>query len=445
MGVRKPGQVIGWVALSVLFPGVAHLRAGWRRTGASVLAVYLSGVAVVITVAALAGADLAGRLIGRLGLLAVMSGTLGVAWFVLVVHSYVVLRPGRLSMPGQLVSGVLTGVLAVGSALPFGLTAHYAAVSQRTIDGLFKGSAEMPAGEPFGGRDRVNILLLGGDLAGNRVGVRTDSINLASVDVRTGRTVMFGLPRNLEGVRFPEGSPMYNQFPFGFRLPSGPDGAREDLLFSVWEYADQHPEVFGGRTGMGATALKEAVGEILGLRVDWYTLVNIGGFAKIVDAIGGLHLTVDRDVVYGRRNEGLIPAGTRRLTGEQALWFARSRTFSDDYARMKRQKCVFAALLDQADPATVLTRFTEIAAATEGLLETDIPSPMLEHLVPLAAKVKRAGVTSVQFVPPMISTAAPDWTLIRNTAARALTGGGGASSSAPKAPKLAEGCVPVES
>lgn len=443
MGVRKPGQVIGWVALSVLFPGVAHLRAGWRRTGASVLAIYLSGVAVVITVALMSGADLAGRLIGRLGLVAVMSGTLGVAWFVLVVHSYVVLRPGRLSVPGQLVSGVLTGVLAVVSALPFGLAAHYAAVSQRTIDGLFTSSGEVPAGEPFGGRERVNILLLGGDLAGNRVGVRTDSINVASVDVRTGHTVMFGLPRNLEGVRFPEGSPMYNHFPFGFRLPSGPGGAREDLLFSVWEYADQHPEVFGGRTGMGPQTLKETVGEILGMRIDWYTLVNIGGFAKIIDAIGGLELTVGQNVVYGRHHEGLIPAGTRRLTGEQALWFARSRTFSDDYARMKRQKCVFAALLDQAEPATVLTRFTEIATATEGLLETDIPVPMLEHLVPLAAKVKRAGVTSVQFVPPMISTAAPDWEMIRAAAAKAISGGTGGHGPA-KPPKITEGCAPVE-
>ncbi|WP_061292303.1 LCP family protein [Herbidospora cretacea] len=435
--------MIGWVALSVLFPGVAHLRAGWRRTGASVLAIYLSGVAVVITVALMSGADLAGRLIGRLGLVAVMSGTLGVAWFVLVVHSYVVLRPGRLSVPGQLVSGVLTGVLAVVSALPFGLAAHYAAVSQRTIDGLFTSSGEVPAGEPFGGRERVNILLLGGDLAGNRVGVRTDSINVASVDVRTGHTVMFGLPRNLEGVRFPEGSPMYNHFPFGFRLPSGPGGAREDLLFSVWEYADQHPEVFGGRTGMGAQTLKETVGEILGMRIDWYTLVNIGGFAKIIDAIGGLELTVGQNVVYGRHHEGLIPAGTRRLTGEQALWFARSRTFSDDYARMKRQKCVFAALLDQAEPATVLTRFTEIATATEGLLETDIPVPMLEHLVPLAAKVKRAGVTSVQFVPPMISTAAPDWEMIRAAAAKAISGGTGGHGPA-KPPKITEGCAAVE-
>ncbi len=58
---------------------------------------------------------------------------------------------------------------------------------------------------------------------------------------------------------------MYNHFPFGFRLPAGPGGAREDLLFSVWEYADQHPEVFGGRTGMGPQTLKETVGEILGM------------------------------------------------------------------------------------------------------------------------------------------------------------------------------------
>ncbi|MFC7714876.1 LCP family protein [Nonomuraea recticatena] len=68
----------------------------------------------------------------------------------------------------------------------------------------------------------------------------------------------------------------------------------------------------------------------------------------------------------------------------------------------------------------MLTRFNGIALATKELVRTDIPRPMLEHLVPLALKVKNAKVTSVQFVPPLINTGYPDWAKIRTVTAKAL-------------------------
>ncbi|GAA0432580.1 hypothetical protein Acor_06420 [Acrocarpospora corrugata] len=411
--------MIGWLALSAVLPGAAHLRAGWTRTGLALLGTYLGILLTAFAVAWQADAGLAGRALGWLTAISVVAWAAAGCWFLLIVHSFIVLRPGRLPRNGQIAAGTATGVLAVVTALPFVVTARYVTVSQQTIEQVFGGDTG-PIADPWPGRDRVNVLLLGGDSDENRIGVRTDSVNVASVDVRTGNTVLFSLPRNLEDVRFPPGSPMQTRFPDGFQLPVGVGGGREDLLFSVWEYADQHPELFGGRQHMGAQTLKETVGYTLGLKIDWYALVNMWGFARIIDALGGLVVNVDQDVVFGRYNEGLVRAGSRRLTGAQAMWFARSRTFSDDYTRMRRQRCVFNALLTQADPATVLTRFNRIAKATQGLIQTDVPRGMLEHLVPLAAKVKRARVTSVPFVPPLIQTGYPDWELIRHTAARAL-------------------------
>jgi LCP family protein required for cell wall assembly len=425
VSTRKAAALLGWVALSVVLPGTAHLRAGWRRTGMALLGFHLTAVTCVAGVATGADSGLAGRMLGWLTQISAAALACGLAWFCLVIHSYVVLRPGALSRAGQIVTGVTSGVLAVAVATPFALAAQYVAVSERTIASVFSGQGHAVQGQGrpgdvWGGRQRVNILLLGGDWGQGRVGVRTDSINVASVDVRTGDTVLLGLPRNLEHVRFPPGSPMARQFPYGFQLPEYKPGWREDLLFSVWQYADDHPELFGGRRHMGAETLKQTVGHILGLTIDWYALVNIWGFAKIVDALGGLVLTVDRDIVFGRYDEGVIRAGMRRLNGNQALWYARSRTYSDDFSRMRRQRCVFSALIQQADPATVLSRFTEIAAVTRRIIQTDIPRPMLEHLVPLALKVKHAGVTSLQFVPPLISTAYPDWDRIRLMTARAI-------------------------
>ncbi|WP_229788679.1 LCP family protein [Thermopolyspora flexuosa] len=439
---RRALAVIGWTALSAVLPGAAHLRAGWRRTGFALLGVYAVLVAGAVAVALTADADLLGRALEWLGTISIAAIVIALAWFALIVHSYVVLRPGELRAGGQIVTGVVAGALSVATAVPFTLAARYADVSRRAIADVFDtptAASQAAPEDPWAGRDRINILLLGGDWQENRQGVRTDSINLASVDLRTGNTVVFGLPRNLENVRFPPGSPMHRRFPDGFRLPPNPDGSREDLLFAVWEYADRHPEIFGGRTGMGPEALKDAVGHTLGLKVDWYVLVNIWGFARIIDAIGGLTLTVEQDVVFGKYNEGLVKAGTRRLKGADAMWYARSRTNSDDFTRMRRQRCVLNALLEQADPATVLARFTQLAEATRGMFRTDIPRPMLKHLVPVAAKVKDARVTGLQFVPPLIHTGYPDWDKIRRLTRKAIADSVRDASPAASRPPQASG------
>ncbi|GGO30549.1 hypothetical protein GCM10010116_61160 [Microbispora rosea subsp. aerata] len=424
---RRAAALIGWVALSAVLPGAAHLRARRWRTGLLLLGGYLTVAATVVGMTGGADAGLAGRALGWLGQISVVFLACSLAWFCLVIRSYVVLRPGRLPRSGQILTGLVAGVLAIVVAVPFAVAARYVRLSQQTLDAMFAAPAGSDRADgvvrpedPWAGRDRVNVLLLGGDWGDNRIGMRTDSINVASVDVRTGNTVLLGLPRNLERVRFPPGSPMAARFPFGFQLPENRPGWREDLLFSVWQYADDHPELFGGRRHMGAEVLKETVGHILGLRIDWYALVNIWGFAKIIDALGGLVMTVDRDIVYGLYNEGVVRAGTRRLSGAEALWYARSRTYSDDFDRMRRQRCVLGALLSQANPATVLARFTEIASATRKIIRTDVPRPMLEHLVPLAWKAKHATVTSLQFVPPLINTAYPDWDRIRLLTAKAI-------------------------
>ncbi|WP_245966637.1 LCP family protein [Sphaerisporangium album] len=429
----RTAEVIAWTALSALLPGSAHLRAGRHRTGMILLGAYVLVVVALGVTILTVGADLAGLLVDPAWLRGVIAvaALAALGWFALLVRSYVVLRPSLLSQTGQVVSGVLAGTLAVAVSLPFFAVAQYALVSEDTLNSVFdapmpvaaapsKGAPAPAEADPWEGRTRVNVLLIGGDWQPDRVGVRTDSINLASVDVRTGATVLFSLPRNLENVRFPPDSPMHRRFPTGFRLPAHPDGSREDLLFSVWEYAETHPEVFGGRTGMGPETLKETIGHTLGLKVDWYAMVNMWGLARIIDALGGLKLTVPTDVVFGKYNEGLIKAGTRRLRGADAMWFARSRTYSDDYTRMGRQRCVLDALLHQADPATVLLRFNQLARATKGMFRTDIPRPMLSHLVPLALKVRDARVAGVQFVPPLIHTGDPDWTLIRKLAAKAV-------------------------
>lgn len=433
-------SVMGWTVLSLLVPGAAHLRAGRRRTGLTLIGVYVAALLGLLAFWLANGGSLSSFARDSMQIvIIVMTSIAALSWFALGVSSYVTLGPGRLDRQGQLISGVLVGLLCVAVMAPFALAANYVYTARDALQTVFKkGGADPEVApikeeDPWNGKDRVNFLLIGGDAAGNRTGVRTDSMNVASVHIPTGTTVLFSLPRNLEHVRFKPGTPMAERFPYGFRLPPDPGGGRSDLLNSVWEYADAHPEIFGGRKNQGPKVLMETIGHTLGLEVDWYALVNMWGFARLIDAIGGVTITVEEDVIFGRYNEGLVKAGTRKLKGADAMWYARSRTNSDDYTRMRRQRCVISALLREADPATVLSRFTAIAGATEDLIQTDIPRTMLSHLVPLALKVKDAKVTSVQFVPPLIKTYDPDWRFIRRTVREALRESEGSAAIAASA------------
>ncbi|NUR84819.1 MAG: LCP family protein, partial [Nonomuraea sp.] len=113
-------------------------------------------------------------------------------------------------------------------------------------------------------------------------------------------------------------------------------------------------------------------------------------------------------------------AGYRRLDGEEALWYGRSRVDSDDYSRMARQRCVIGAFAQQATPQKILANFTGIAKATKRLAQTNIPVDLAQPLAELAVKVKDAKITSLQFVPPEFYTGRPDWVKIRRYAAKAI-------------------------
>ncbi|MFI6817859.1 LCP family protein [Nonomuraea sp. NPDC050328] len=423
------GSILGWTALSALVPGLAHLRAGHRRTGFALLGVF----GVLLVTGLIFGLTRTKQNLGALAttgnLLALTIGAavLALAWFALVLSSYISLGPNRLDGRGQIVSGVLIGLLCVAVMAPFAMVANTAVTFKSTVEAIFKpgGSGDPdlvpavknPETDPWNGKERVNFLLIGGDAAGNREGVRTDSMTVASISVKTGNTVMFSLPRNLQHVHFPPTSPLAKHFPNGFMadLPNG------GLLNEVWQYGNDHPEIMGG-PHRGPRALMDAISHTLGLKIDYYALINMYGFAALVDAIGGLQIRVDKDIKFGGLygTAGTIKAGTRRLTGEEALWYGRSRVGSDDFSRMSRQRCVIGAFAKQATPDVILTKFNRIAAAAKRMAETNMPQELLPAITQLALKVKGAKITSLQFVPPEFWPGSADWAKIRLAAARAV-------------------------
>lgn len=413
-----------------LVPGAGHLVAGRRRAGYVFLGVFVVVTAVTLAfVLTRSRGDLLSIWVQPRWLIAIMvsAGILGLAWCSVIVSAYMSSRPAEMTTLQRAAAGAVLLALCTVVAAPLAWGAQRAYYQHDFITTVFPAAPDPlvsargeTAPDPFGDLDRINILLLGSDGDPDRDGVRTDSVTIASVDTETGDTVLLSLPRNLYRVPFPPGSPMDQQFPSGFRG----DPIQEFVLYAVYRYGTDHPDLVpNGGENPGARLVMDAVETIFDLDVDYYIMVNLDGFERIVDAIGGITIRVEERLPIGGVGapiSGWIEPGLQELDGYQALWYARSRATSDDYERMERQRCVFGAIARQAEPFTVLRRYGEITSAAKELIQTNIPQPLLPELAKVAGNATSAEITSVQFVPPLIDTNRPDYDLIRETAKEAI-------------------------
>ena len=160
----------------------------------------------------------------------------------------------------------------------------------------------------------------------------------------------------------------------------------------------------------------EAVQATTGLKVNYYALVNMHGFSKLVDAVGGVTVNVKERTAIGGIGSpirGYIEAGKRKLSGDQTLWYSRSRVQNDDWSRMGRQKCVMSDMLHQLSPKKVLLNFSKVASSGKSLLTTNIPRQDIDVFMDLALKAKTKKISTVSLVPPVIFTGNPDFAKVR--------------------------------
>ncbi len=181
--------------------------------------------------------------------------------------------------------------------------------------------------------------------------------------------MLIGLPRNLQDVPFPKGSVMAKEFPNGFN-------GEGQYLNAINTWANDHADLFGTKDP-GLEATMGAIEETTGLKLNYYALVNMHGFSKLVDAVGGVTINVKERTAIGGIGSpirGYIPAGTQKLSGDQTLWYARSRVQNDDWSRMGRQKCVMNAMLQQLSPQKVLLNVREDRRLGQGAADHQHPA-----------------------------------------------------------------------
>jgi len=344
---------------------------------------------------------------------------LGVGWIWIVVASHKLLRPVSMTYTGRLVGSMFVGLLCFAIAVPTTVAAQTVMAQRDLVGSVFQSEGNSKSAtrpkvdnnkDPWANTPRLNLLLLGADDGVGRTGVRTDTVIVASIDTKTGDTALISLSRNWMRMPFPEDSPLHKIYPDGYWDPSlGNVEQPEYYLDSMYDNVPKaHPGVLGQTDNMGADVVKLAASAALGLDIDYYMQVNLAGFRQIIDAVGGITVNVNYRVPIGgdygdgpgsntaKKPSGYIePGPNQKLDGYHALWFARGRYGLSDPSRQERQRCTIHALVNSVNPATLVTKYNEIAAAGKQVLRTDIPQEILGAFIQLGLKVKSAKVTNV--------------------------------------------------
>ena len=410
---------VSLLAMTLLLPGSAQLVAGGRALGRAATRTWLVTVSVVAAFAllfvlqrgwaiSLYASPLTQWLLAGFFLAA------GAGWALLFLDALRLSRP-RYMESRRAVALTVVSVLLAAAAGAGGAQASAMARAQADLFGnVFGGGGTSKEHD-----GRINVLLVGADADAHRDGIRTDTLIVASISARTGRIVLFSLPRNLQHTPFPASSPLRQLYPNGYWCAD-----EACLLNAVYAEGRAHADLYPGVTDPGMAATREAVEETLGLTLNYHAMVDLRGFSALIDAVGGINLDIARPVPIGggtSRIKGYIEPGRNvHLNGYHALWFARSRAGSSDYERMARQKCVINAMVKQLEPVTVVARFGDIASAGGKIVETDVPTGDVGGLLELAAKGRNLPLASTSFAPPLIVPVKPDLPFIRRTVEEAV-------------------------
>jgi polyisoprenyl-teichoic acid--peptidoglycan teichoic acid transferase len=292
-------------------------------------------------------------------------------------------------------SAVLLVGLLIVIAIPHGIANAWGTTARSAFAAVFAGSQgseqEVASIGGASGSRRINILLLGVDAKPSRTETLTDSLMVVSVDP-VGKTVsLVSLPRDMVGV------------------PLGDGDTFSPKINSLMSYADSHPDRFPQG---GTRALEDAVGALLGIHVDYYAKVQLYGFAKLVNHIGGIDINVKRaidDPRYdglGLGHRGLqISVGQHHFNGYEALAYARSRQGigDSDFTRAARQQEVLLAvktkLLSSGD---LLARVPTLLDAFKWILKTDVPTDLLPTFAALADEIGPTDIYRAVIQHPLV-------------------------------------------
>jgi polyisoprenyl-teichoic acid--peptidoglycan teichoic acid transferase len=238
---------------------------------------------------------------------------------------------------------------------------------------------------------RLTVLLIGVDWMAGRQTYLTDTMIVASLDPVAKTVSMVSIARDTVDVPLPDGT-IYRP-----------------KVNSLAAFARRNPGVFPGSSGEGTDVLAAAIAELLKVKIDYWAIINLPGFVKLVDALGGVDVNPDHPICDQTYDDfGLrafkIGAGPHHLDGAHALGYARIRKAAgeSDFTRSARQQEVLVSIRDAIVRGGFLGDPVGFLRAVGDTAQTNAPADLLPDLAGLAQEIVRSHIFQVVIDYPLV-------------------------------------------
>ena len=282
-------------------------------------------------------------------------------------------------------------VLLVAAILATHAGGAYFLWSTYTMDTQIFGGGQSDPVEPGMApvtNDRVTILLAGLDEYSTRSESLYDSIMVVSLDKTSHRVAMVSVPRDTTG------------FPYYFGGTSKIKiNALPTYVRNGWVNSPDQP----------VTTLIKEVSFLVGVPINYYAIMDLASFSKMIDMVGGIDITVPNAVVdptydwldhspYGFS----ISAGTHHMNGRIALAYVRSRHGSgnSDWQRAGRQQQLLAALEQKMASPSMILKLPSLTSQAATLVHTNFPAGQVDDMVQAADTIPGTSYDRVVLGPP---------------------------------------------
>lgn len=232
----------------------------------------------------------------------------------------------------------------------------------------------------------MNILAIGTDARGNNYSYGlADVIRLVRVDFVNPKVTVLEMPRDL-WVEIPD-------------VADNLDGQDHEKLNQAYLYGNPG---FGytDDPAQGPGLLARTLVLNFGTEIDHYAAVNMRTFEKIVNAVGGIDVslpeTVDGRTATDTNKRLLFLAGTHHLDGTRALTLARIR-IEGVFARAENQNRVLCALRDKLTSPAVIPKIPELIKSFQGAIQTDFSPEQLGQLACIGTQIRSGNVVFATF------------------------------------------------
>ena len=212
----------------------------------------------------------------------------------------------------------------------------------------------------------LNFLLIGSDARANNpaMGARSDTIIIVHIPATLDRAYLISIPRDLR-----------------VDIPPMPD---RGFAGALWTRSMPRSSTAAQGAG-GVQLLSATLTQLIGIRFDGAAVVDFGGFDKVVEDLGGVHMCIDEPVTLDPHRPR-VPPGCQYLTAEQTLDYLRQRETlpNGDFDRQRHQqqflKAIFAKMFANG-LAQNPVKLDQIIRAVGSAMTVDTNGVPLDQLV----------------------------------------------------------------